>query len=110
MGYTRQGFYDGMVLKHTHLLNMEDALLASSSSREDLYASDYGILPNETVDMTKFNAMLADAASGHKNMRFNDGTYTFPSHSKVSSNTGFIGNAHTIFKLALDSSPSHIPF
>ena len=104
MSYTRQGFYDGMVLKHTHLLNMEDALLASSSSKEDLYAADYGILPNETVDMTKFNAMLEDAASGHKNMRFNDGVYTFPSHITVSSNTGFIGNAHTIFKLAADSS------
>lgn len=102
MAYSKQGFKEGMVLTHTHLINMEEGILSTSQGGlEDIYASAYGVMPG-TVDMTKMNALLA-AAKG-KTIRFNDGEYIFPSHINVSSNMSFVGNTKTVLKLASDSS------
>lgn len=102
MAYSKQGFKEGMVLTHTHLINMEEGILSmSQGGLEDVCASAYGVTPG-TVDMTKMNALLA-AAQG-KTIRFNDGEYVFPSHITVSSNMSFVGNTHTILTLASDSS------
>lgn len=101
MGYSKQGFTNGMVLTHTHLINMEEGILSMSQGGvEDVYASSYGVMPG-IVDMNKMNTLLA-AATG-KTIRFNDGVYEFPSHITVPSNIAFVGNARTEFKLSSNS-------
>lgn len=99
MNYSKQGFTEGMVLTHNHLINMENGIIANQNG--EIQAAAYGVLPGN-VDMTKMNALLA-AASG-KTIRFDDGEYIFPSHIKVSSNISFIGNTATTLKLAENSS------
>ena len=32
MAYTKQGFYEGMTLEHTHLINMENGILEASGN------------------------------------------------------------------------------
>lgn len=101
MAYSKQGFYKGQKLTHTHLINMEEGIIAASQGGvEDVYASSYGVVPG-AVDMTKMNALLTAAAG--KTIRFNDGTYIFPAHITVPSNISFVGNTKTVLKLASDS-------
>ena len=107
MGYTKQGFVEGMTLTHTHLINMEEGILSNNQcGLEDIYASNYGVLPGD-VDMSKMNELL-NIGKG-KTIRFNDGEYIFPSHIKVPSDISFIGNTKTVFKLK-DNSSSNILF
>ena len=98
MGYSKQGFRDGMVLTHTHLINMEDGIVSAlQSGAEDLYASSYGIVPGN-VDATKMSQLLTYASTNNKTIRFNDGVYTFSSTIIVPSNVSIIGNTKTVFK------------
>lgn len=98
MGYSKQGFTDGMTLTHTHLINMEEGILsASNGGVEDLYASSYGVVPGE-VDSSKMKTLLAEASASNKTIRFNDGEYVFSSTIAVPSNVSLIGNTKTVFK------------
>ena len=101
MGYSKQGFVDGMTLTHTHLINMEEGILSAySGGLEDVYASNYNVMPGK-VDKTSFNNLLT--AGQGKTIRFNDGVYEFDFHIVVPSDTSFIGNTKTIFKLTSDA-------
>ncbi len=100
MAYSKQGFYEGMTLSHTHLINMEDGIIAASQGGvEDLYASSYGIVPGD-VDPTKMTELLQEASTYNKTIRFNDGEYIFSSTIKVPSNVSLVGNTKTVFKPA----------
>ena len=67
---------------------------------DDIYAASYGVIPG-AVDMSKFESLLKDAVG--KTVRFNSGTYIFPSHINMPSNISFIGSTKTVFTLASDS-------
>lgn len=98
MAYVKQGFTEGMTLTHQHLINMEDGILAASQGGvEDLYASSYGIIPGE-VDATKMTALLKEASTKNKTIRFNDGVYIFSQTIAVPSNVSIVGNTKTVFK------------
>ena len=103
MAYSKQDFKEGMVLTHTHLINMEDGIIAASNGGlEDLYASSYGVTPGN-VDAAKMTALLTEASKNNKTIRFNDGEYIFSSTIKVPSNVSLIGNTKTVFKPASTS-------
>ena len=101
MSYSKQGFTNGMILTHNHLLNMEDGIInAINSGVQGINATSYGVVPG-TVNMTNMNALLAAAVG--KTIYFDDGVYVFPSHITVKSNMSFVGGAKTVLKLADDS-------
>lgn len=103
MAYSKQDFKEGMVLTHTHLINMEDGIIAASNGGlEDLYASSYGVVPGN-VDAAKMTALLTEASKNNKTIRFNDGEYIFSSTIQVPSNVSLIGNTKTVFKPASTS-------
>lgn len=103
MGYSKQDFKEGMVLTHTHLINMEDGIIAAAQGgAEDLYASSYGVVPGD-VDSAKMTALLTEASTNNKTIRFNDGEYIFSSTIKVPSNVSLVGNTKTVFKPASTS-------
>ena len=106
MGYAYQGFKEGMTLTHTHLINMEEAIISNSQGGlEDLYASSYGVLPGE-VAPSKMTALLNAASIGNKTIRFNDGIYIFAEQIKVPSNVSLVGSTKTVFKPKSASSPT----
>ena len=106
MGYSYQNFKEGMVLTHTHLINIEEGIMsAQQGGVEDLYASTYGILPGE-VDSTKMKELLTLASTNNKTIRFNDGEYIFSETIVVPSNVSIIGNTKTVFKAKTETTPS----
>lgn len=106
MAYVKQGFHDGMTLTHTHLINMEEGIIAASQGGvEDIYASSYGVIPGK-VDAAKMKQLLADASSNNKTIRFNDGEYIFSATIDIPSNVSLVGNTKTIFKATNATTPS----
>ena len=106
MGYSYQNFKEGMVLTHTHLINIEDGIMsAQQGGVEDIYASTYGILPGE-VDANKMKELLTIASTNNKTIRFNDGEYVFSETIAVPSNVSLVGNTKTVFKAKSSTTPS----
>lgn len=111
MGYKKQGFTNfGQPLAAEQLIAMEDGIIAASQGGvEDLYASSYGVYPGE-VDDSKMSALLEEASTNNKTIRFNDGTYIFSKTINVPSNVSLVGNTKTVFKTKNVTSPVTLMF
>lgn len=81
------------------------ASLRGGSSSGDLYAASYGIVPGN-VDMEAMKELLSLASEEGRTIRFDSGTYVFPSTIELLSNTSIIGSANTVFTLSQSSSSS----